>query len=109
MVLASKTWLSLTPEPERELPDAIATLRAGGRPTAGQVAVERERAGRLVRRANRRAWRRWLGEARGLARSSREGGDPQVAEAAELAVAVIDNHDALALGITPRGRGAKNE
>jgi hypothetical protein len=32
-----------------------------------------------------------------------------VTEAAELAAAVIDNHDALALGITPRGKGAKNE
>lgn len=107
--MPSKTWLSLTPEPERELPDAIATLRAGGRPSAEQIAAERERADRLVRRANRRAWRRWLSEARGLARSSRTGGDPQVAEAAELAAAVIENHDALALGITPRGRGAKHE
>jgi hypothetical protein len=106
MVMASKVWLSLTPEPERELPDAVATLRAGGCPTAQQIAVERERADRLVRRGNRRAWTRWLTEARGLARSSRTGGDPQVAEAAELAASVIDNHDALALGITPRGRGA---
>ena len=109
MVLASKTWLSLTPEPERVLPDAVATLRAGGRPTPEQVAAERERAERLVRRANRRDWRRWISEARGLARRSRDGGDPRVAEAAELAAAVIENHDALALGITPRGRGAMNE
>jgi hypothetical protein len=109
MVLASRAWLSLTPEPERELPDAIATLRSGGRPTAEQVAAERERADRLVRRANRRAWRRWISEARSLARNARNGGDPQVTEAAELAAAVIDNHDALALGITPRGKGAKNE
>jgi hypothetical protein len=109
MAMASRTWLSLTPEPERELPDAIATLRAGGRPSAEQIAAERARADRLVRRANRRAWRRWLSEARGLVRSSRSGGDPQVAEAAELATAVIDNHDALALGITPRGRGAKHQ
>jgi hypothetical protein len=109
MVLVSRAWLSLTPEPERVLPDAVATLRAGGHPSAEQVAAERARAERLVRRANRRGWRRWLSEARTLARSSRTGGDPQVAEAAELAVAVIDNHDALALGITSRGRGANNE
>lgn len=104
--MASKAWLSLTPEPERELPVAIATLRAGGSPSAAQITAERERADRLIRRGNRRAWTRWLSEARGLAGGSRTGTDPQVAEAAELAASVIDNHDALALGITARGRGA---
>lgn len=106
MVLASKAWLSLTPEPERELPVAIATLRAGGCPTAAQVAAERQHANRLIKRGSRRAWARWLSEARGLARSSASGGDPRLAAAAELTASVIDNHDALALGITPRGRGA---
>jgi hypothetical protein len=108
MVMASKTWLSLTPEPERELPDAIATIRAGGTPSEREVAAERKRADRLVLRGNRRAWTRWLNEARGLARSSRTEGDPRVTEAADRVASVIDNHDALALGITPRGRGAKN-
>jgi hypothetical protein len=108
MVIASKTWLSLTPEPERELPAAIATMRAGGAPSAPEIAAERERAERLVRRGNRRAWTRWLTEARGLARACRTERDPRVSEAATRAAAVIDNHDALALGITPRGGGARN-
>ncbi len=106
MVLANRTWLSLTPEPERELPDAIATLRSGGRPSEAEIAAERERAERLIRRGNRRAWSHWLSEARSLARSrTRLESDPAVAEAAERATAVIDNHDALAQGITPRPRG----
>jgi hypothetical protein len=110
MVTARRTWLSLTPEPERELPDAIATLRAGGRPSDGEIAAERERVERLVRRGNRGAWTRWIAEARGLIRGrTRSEGDPRLAEAAERAAAVIDNHDALALGITPRGRGSENE
>lgn len=103
MVLSDRTWLSLTPEPERELPDAIATLRAGGPPSADEVAAERRRAARLVERANRGAWTRWLGEVRRLA-GSRSGGDRAVTEAARRATAVIDNHDALAQGITPRPR-----
>lgn len=110
MVLANRTWLSLTPEPERELPDAIATLRAGGRPNADEIAAERERAERLIRRGNRRAWVRWLREARGLAGSrARTNDDPTVAEAVRRATAVIENHDALAQGITPRpsGKGPK--
>ena len=99
MVLTRRAWLSLTPEPEGELPDAIATLRAGGRPTAEQIAAERERAERLDHGApNRRAWRRWLSEARRPRPQLHDGGDPQVAEAARVADAVIDNHDALGVG-----------
>jgi hypothetical protein len=106
MVLASRTWLSLTPEPERELPDAIATLRADGHPSTDEIAAERERAERLIKRANRRAWTRWLSEARSLAISrAKANDDPTVAEAARRATAVIENHDALAQGITPRPRG----
>ena len=63
MVLTSRAWLSLTPEPERELPDAIATLRAGGRPTAEQIAAERERAGPASSGAPIDGpWRRWISE-----------------------------------------------
>jgi hypothetical protein len=40
----SRAWLSLTPEPERELPTAIAVLHAGGAPAADDVRRERERA-----------------------------------------------------------------
>src|SRR5256885_946596 len=43
--VAPQSWLSVTPEPERELPAALATLRCGGVPSA--AAVGEERGGRL--------------------------------------------------------------
>ena len=67
---ARHAWLSITPEPELELPEALATLRAGGPPSAAQVELERARAERLVTRGSRRAWRRYLAEALALAGSS---------------------------------------
>ena len=44
------SWLSVTPEPERELPEAVATLAAGRRADDREVARERERIERLVLR-----------------------------------------------------------
>ena len=89
-------WLSITPEPEFELPEALATLRAGGPPSAAQVELERARAERLVMRGSRRAWRRYLAEALALAGSS-EG--PAVAEARAVVEDVVRNHNNLELAI----------
>ena len=36
-------WLSVTPEPERELPAAVVTLERGARPTQDAVAKEAAR------------------------------------------------------------------
>lgn len=100
-------WLSITPEPEGELPAAIATLRAGRAPGRERVEAERRHAERLITRARRRAYVRWLADARGLA-SEPPSGDPQVQRAARVATEVLDNHDALALGLTSRGgRGGR--
>jgi hypothetical protein len=97
-----RAWLSLTPEPEGELPRAIAALRAGqAEPSATAIAAERERVERLVLRGRRRAWGRWLAETRALADRA---ADRQPHEA-RIALDVIDNHDALCLGLAPRGRG----
>jgi hypothetical protein len=93
---ARHTWLSITPEPELELPEALATLRAGGAPSAAQVALERARAERLVTRGSRRAWRRYLAEALALASSS-EG--PEVAEARAVVEDVVHNHNQLELAL----------
>ena len=104
-------WLSLTPEPERDLPAAIATLRAVGEPSPEQVAEERARAESLVLGGNRRRWTAWLREATELA-DSLEAGGPRVAAARELVLDVIDNHDALELGLPGRRRlrnGAEGE
>jgi hypothetical protein len=93
---ARHTWLSITPEPELELPEALATLRAGGAPSAAQVELERARAERLVTRGSRRAWRRYLAESLVLARSS-EG--PEVAEARAVVEDVVHNHNQLELAL----------
>jgi hypothetical protein len=93
---ARHAWLSITPEPEQELPRALATLRAGRAPSPAAVEAERARAEALVLRGSRRAWRRYLGEALALAASS---GDPAVAEARQLVREVIHNHDMLELAL----------
>jgi hypothetical protein len=90
-------WLSITPEPERELPAAIATLRAGGTPEGAAVAAERERVERLVTRGSRRAWTAYIAEAAALARAA--SADGEVAEARELVLDVVQNHDNLRLGL----------
>jgi hypothetical protein len=93
---ARHVWLSITPEPELELPEALAALRAGGPPSAAQVELERARAERLVTRGTRRAWRRYLAEALALARSSE---DPAVAEARAVVEDVVHNHNQLELAL----------
>jgi hypothetical protein len=101
---ARDAWLSLTPEPERDLPVAIATLRAGTTPSEEAIEAERARAERLVLRGNRRRWLAWLREAVELADARGRDG-AEVAAARELVLDVIDNHDALELGL-PGGRAA---
>ncbi|MFE5909617.1 hypothetical protein ACFQ6B_11110 [Streptomyces wedmorensis] len=66
-------WLGLTPEPERELPAAVAALRAslGTAPhpppaRAELAAAERRRVERLVLRGSRHSWLRYLAEATAL-------------------------------------------
>ena len=75
---------------------AIATLRAGGPPSAALVELERARAEQLVTRGSRRAWRRYLADALVLARSSE---DPAVAEARSIVEDVVHNHSQLELGL----------
>ena len=95
----ANAWLSVTPEPERLLPGAVAVLEAGGAPS--RSAVERERAlvERVVLRGRLRAWLAYLSRALELAERRAGASDPQVARARELAVAVIANHHHLLLGL----------
>jgi hypothetical protein len=103
-----KAWLSLTPEPEEELPRAIAALRSGAAPSPAAVAAERRRIERLVLRGRRRGWRRWISETRELAERRAE----RQPHEARVALDVIDNHDALCLGLARRrggtGRGRED-
>ena len=91
-------WLSITPEPERELPAAIATLRAGGVPTDSAIELERRRVERLVTHGNRRAWTAYLADAAVLAQAAATA-EGEVGEARSLVLDVIDNHDNLRLGL----------
>ena len=93
---ARHVWLSITPEPERELPRAIATLRAGGPPEPALIDREMARAEAIVLRGTRRAWRRYLAEARGLAAAA---DDPALAEARAVVEDVVQNHNNLELAI----------
>ena len=102
---ARHAWLSITPEPERELPLALATLRAGGPPATAAVEAERARAERLVTRGRRRAWDAYLREARALA--LRVGGDGPLGEARDVVLDVVDNHDQLTLGLPSRPGGRR--
>jgi hypothetical protein len=98
---ARHAWLSITPEPERELPYALATVRAGGPPEAAAVDAELARMERLITRGGRRAWLAYLREARELAERAPGTGAP--GEARAVVLDVIDNHDQLTLGL-PSGR-----
>jgi hypothetical protein len=93
------SWLSFTPEPERELPQAVATLLAGHSATPAAVAAERARIERLVVRASRRRWLEYL---HGIVEliAAREGSDdPDVESARARAIAVIANHHNLLLAL----------
>jgi hypothetical protein len=96
MPLRDDSWLALTPEPERLLPEARAVLRSGRTsPPHELLAAERARAERLVLRARRSGWEAWLRDSAALA--ERHVADD--AAAAALVLDVVANHDALALGL----------
>jgi hypothetical protein len=124
MALRDDSWLSLTPEPERLLPEARAVLRSGQAPPP-RALLEAERAAteRLVLRARRRSWEAWLresaalaqrglepnGEGAGIAeRGVRPGVAPEtLAAAAALVREVVANHDALVLGLPGERRNRR--
>ncbi len=101
---ARHAWLSLTPEPERELPVAAATLRAGGSPPAELVERECMRVERLVTHGSRRQWQAYLAETAALARSAE--GDESLAGARAAIDDILENHHNLALGLARRRRRA---
>jgi hypothetical protein len=98
------TWLSVTPEPERELPETVATLACGGVPSAAAVAAERRRVERLVLRGSARQWLAYLHEVVELIDSSAAAADHNeaVAHARARAGAVISNHHNLLLALPGR-------
>ena len=101
----SATWLSITPEPERELPAAVATLAHGAAPSAGAVAAETARVEQLILRGSERAWLSYLHRVVELIDTRSGDSSPEVQSARDCAAAVIANHHNLLLGL--RGRGAE--
>ena len=98
------SWLSITPEPERELPEAVATLSCGGVPPADAVSRERERVERLVLRGTTRQWLAYLHEVVELIDRSSVAKDQNeaVVRARSRATAVISNHHNLLLALPGR-------
>jgi hypothetical protein len=99
------SWLSITPEPERELPEAVATLTAGRRADPGAVAAERERIEQMVLRRGQRRWLAYLHGVVELIERRAPSVDPEVRCAGERARLVIANHHNLLLALP--GKGAK--
>lgn len=98
-------WLSITPEPERELPDAVATLAAGGRPEPAAVDAERRRIEWLVLHGSQRRWLAYLHEVVELIERRRGCGDADVRAARRRAASVVANHHNLLLALP--GPGAR--
>jgi hypothetical protein len=96
-------WLSVTPEPERELPAAVATLRCGGPASTRAVSDEAARIEHLVLHGNQRSWLRYLHHVVELIERRGDDSDPEVAQARSVAIAVIENHHNLLLALPGRG------
>ena len=103
-MVKAATWLSITPEPERELPHAVAILAGGAAATTTAVAAEADRIERLVLRGSERAWLAYLHTVVELIDTRAGDPDYDVQRARARAAEVICNHHYLLLGL--RGRGA---
>jgi hypothetical protein len=93
---ASTAWLSLTPEPERNLPELLARL--GGR----SPRLEADRMSRIVLRGTPRRWLRHLDRAAAFALEVADGtrdGDPELAL---VVVEVVLDHDRMLIGLPGR-------
>lgn len=112
-------WLGLTPEPERELPTAVAALRtpapateaaadsraADSRAADSRAAAERRRVERLVLRGSRQSWLRYLAEVTDLVTAVAEGSLPGDRTAALLAAEVVLDHHRMLIGLPGPGYG----
>ncbi|MFG2751503.1 hypothetical protein [Streptomyces xanthophaeus] len=127
-------WLGLTPEPERELPEAVAALRAstkgatapgpqdptGPEAEAGPAAdadadaeaeaeaeadAERRRLERLILRGSRHSWLRYLSEVTDLVTAVAAGTQPGDPDAALLAAEVVLDHHHMLIGLPGPGYG----
>ncbi|MCX5129676.1 hypothetical protein [Streptomyces sp. NBC_00347] len=112
-------WLGLTPEPERELPAAVAALRASSHhpptgpahtagptepaPPADLVVSERRRLEHLVLRGTRRDWLRYLAEVTALVTTAAGGPGQGDRTAALIAGEVVLDHHRMLIGLPGTG------
>ncbi|MEV6010603.1 hypothetical protein AB0M29_27765 [Streptomyces sp. NPDC051976] len=97
-------WLGLTPEPERELPRAVAALRTpppGAAPVT--AADEGRRIERLVLHGSQRAWLRYLSEVTALVAAVATGTAPGDPRTALLAGEVVLSHHQMLIGLPGPG------
>ena len=97
-------WLSITPEPERLLPRAVATLRHGSPAPADRVAAERAEIERLLLHGSQRQWLAYLHGVVELIDRRAASGDASVCDARELAGAVDRQPSQPAVGASGPGR-----
>lgn len=91
------TWLALTPEPERELPAAVACLRGGS------VTSEHRRVQKLILHGTARSWRRYLHEVCDLIRALPQPAAPACRCSALLAGEVLLEHHRMLIGLPGPG------
>jgi hypothetical protein len=91
------TWLALTPEPERELPAAVACLRGSS------VTSEHRRVQQLILHGTARSWRRYLHEVCGLIRALPQQSAPARRGCALLAGEVLLEHHRMLIGLPGPG------
>ena len=102
--VAPKSWLSVTPEPERELPEALATLHHGADPPPPEaVEQEREVIERLILHGRQRDWLAYLSGALECTERTRHSHDPGVLRAGAITREIIANHHNLLLGLPGTG------
>ncbi|MET8446023.1 hypothetical protein [Streptomyces sp. NPDC005209] len=101
----SLEWLGLTPEPEQELPAAVAALRApaADRPSTALIAAERHRVERLVLRGTQRGWLRYLREVTELVVEAAAGSATADPRPALVAGEVVLDHHRMLIGLPGAG------
>ena len=90
-------WLALTPEPERELPEAVALLRGGS------ATGENRRVQRLILHGTARTWRRYLHEVCELIRALPEPASGDQRRSALIAGEVLLEHHRMLIGLPGPG------
>ena len=114
---SSLVWLGLTPEPERELPQTVAALRARTRPpgpdpaqsdpaqpdAAELDAAERRRVEQLILHGTQRSWLRYLAEVTALVTAVADGTAPGDPGQAQVAAEVVLDHHRLLIGLPGPG------